>query len=304
MMNEFQGISNIKKWNKIDLVKKGWSSDIKYHIRTNDNRQLLLRISDFSAFDRKKEEYEIMKKLDSYNLLISRPVDFGVCNNGKSVFILLTWLDGFDAEVVLPTLTSKEQYDLGYNVGKILRKIHQIPAPTNQEDWSGRFNKKTDQKIRKYEACAIKIEKADKIIEYINDNRFLLENRTQTFQHGDFHAGNMIVTAQNKIGIIDFNRYDYGDPWEEFNRIAWCAEISEYFASGRINGYFEGDVPEAFFRLMALYIGSNTLSSIPWAIPFGESEVKTMLSQSRNVLEWYNDFSSFIPKWYIPHYAK
>lgn len=304
MINEFQGISNSKDWNTIDLINKGWSTDIKYHIKTNDNRQLLLRISDISAFDRKKEEYEIMKMLDCCNILMSRPVDFGVCNNNKSVFILLTWLDGFDAEVVLSTLTTKEQYDLGYIAGKTLRIIHQILAPIYQEDWAERFNKKTDRKIRNYEACAIKIEKADKIIDYINDNRFLLKNRAQTFQHGDFHAGNMIVTAQNEIGIIDFNRYDYGDPWEEFNRIVWCAEISRHFASGRINGYFEGDVPETFFKLMALYIGSNTLSSVPWAIPFGESEVKTMINQARTVLNWYNDFSSFIPKWYMPHHAK
>jgi len=33
---------------------------------------------------------------------------------------------------------------------------------------------------------------------------------------------------------FDFNRLDYGDPWEEFNRIVWCAGISKQFASGRI----------------------------------------------------------------------
>lgn len=177
--------------------------------------------------------------------------------------VLSWWIDGIDAEVVLPTLTTKEQYCLGFSVGKILRKLHQIPAPTNLKDWSQRFNKKIDKKIRNYKACSIKITKADKIIDYINDNRYLLENRAQTFQHGDFHVGNMVVTESNKIGIIDFNKYDYGDPWEEFNRIVWCAEISEYFASGRINGYFDSDVPETFFKLLALYIGINTLSSVP-----------------------------------------
>lgn len=31
----------------------------------------------------------------------------------------------------------------------------------------------------------------------------------------------MVVTAYNEIGIIDFSRCDFGDPWEEFNGIVW-----------------------------------------------------------------------------------
>ena len=302
IMKEFENISNSKDWETIELINRGWSDDTKYHITTYDNRQFLLRVSDISAYIIKKKEFENMKMLDSCDILMSRPLDFGICNNSKSVFILLTWIDGIDAEDVLTKLTSKEQYALGYKAGEMLKKIHQIPAPENQEGWAEHFNKKIDNKIKTFKACPIKIEKAKMIINYINKNRFLLENRKQTFQHGDFHVGNMIVTAQKEIGIIDFNRYDYGDPWEEFNRIVWCAENSKYFASGRINGYFDNNVPEEFFRLMALYIGSNTLASVPWAINFGESEVKTMLNQAKNVLGWYNDFNSFVPEWYMLPY--
>lgn len=301
MLDIFKDIPDSMHWRKVELVNKGWSSDIKYHIVTNENRQLLLRISNISSYDRKKEEFETMKMLDSCSILMSRPIDFGMCNNKQSVFTLLTWIEGSDAEGVLPVLTPKEQYNLGYNAGKVLAKLHKIPVPVLRENWAERFNKKIDIKIKNYKACPIKIDKADKIIDYINENRFLLENRIQTFQHGDFHVGNMVVTAKNEVGIIDFNRYDFGDPWEEFNRIVWCAGISTHFSSGRINGYFEGEVPEAFFRLMALYIGNNTLSSLPWAIPFGDAEVKTMLNQAQNVLAWYDDFSSYIPRWYIPH---
>lgn len=299
MIDIFTDIPDSKEWDTIELVNKGWSSDTKYHVKTKDNQSRLLRTSDISDFNRKKEEYEAMKKLKSCNILMSKPVDFGVCNNNKNVYILLTWICGTDAKDKLPSLSHEEQYTIGYNAGKMLRKLHQFPAPENAENWAERFNRKIDRKISSYKNCEIKVEKAENIIDYINDNRYLLENRIQTFKHGDYHIGNMVVNDSNQIGIIDFNRYDYGDPWEEFNRIVWCAEISPHFASGRINGYFEGDVPKDFFKLMALYIGNNTLSSIPWAIPFGESEVKVMINQTQNVLNWYNDFNSYIPSWYI-----
>lgn len=299
MADKFKDIPNSEGWISVDLVNKGWSSDIKYHVKTKDNKELLLRISDISVYNRKKEEYEALKRIDKCNILMSRPIAFGLCNNNNNVYTLLTWVRGMDAELKISTLSFEEQYHLGCEAGRLLRKLHEVPAPENLESWSERFSRKIDKKIKNYNECEIKIEKATKMIEYINANRYLLENRTQSFQHGDYHIGNMVVNDNNDIGIIDFNRYDYGDPWEEFNRIVWCADISPYFASGRIDGYFEGEVPEEFFRLMALYIANNTLSAVPWAVPFGEAEVKVMLDQAQNVLRWYDDFNSHIPKWYI-----
>jgi len=41
------------------------------------------------------------------------------------------------------------------------------------------------------------------------------------------------------------------------------------------------------------------LSSVPWAIQFGEADVNIMLGQAQDVLDWYSDFNLFIPKWYV-----
>jgi aminoglycoside phosphotransferase (APT) family kinase protein len=53
-----------------------------------------------------------------------------------------------------------------------------------------------------------------------------------------------------------------------------------------------------FWRLLALYISSNTLSSLPWAIQFGQSEIDTMIKQAKDVLEWYNNMQDPVPSWY------
>ena len=135
------------------------------------------------------------------------------------------------------------------------------------------------------------------MIGFVEAHRALLAGRPQCFQHGDYHVGNMMI-GQNQLYIIDFDRFDYGDPWEEFNRIVWCAQLSPAFAAGRIDGYFDGEPPEDFFALLALYISVNTLSSLPWAIPFGQQEVDTMLAQARQVLQWYDDMQTVIPSWY------
>ena len=76
-----------------------------------------------------------------------------------------------------------EQYVYGLEAGRILRKIHSIPAPATQEDWEIRFNRKMDYKIKKYVECPIKYENGHAFIDYINENRHLLKNRPQVYAH-------------------------------------------------------------------------------------------------------------------------
>ena len=82
------------------------------------------------------------------------------------------------------------------------------------------------------------------------------------------------------------------------NRIIWCAGVSPLFATGMINGYFDNDEPMEFWELLALYISSNTLSSVPWAIPFGEEQIQVMVNQAKDVLSWYDDMKTPVPTWY------
>lgn len=294
-----QDIKSYYTFTKIESVNKGWSSDKKHYIETADGRKLLLCVADISEYDRKKAEFEMMKQVAASGVPMSQPVDFGTCDNGKSVYALLTWCDGEDAEAVLPYLTETEQYVLGIKSGEILRLIHSIPAPKEQEEWCSRFNRKTSNKIEKYKACGIKFDGDDKIIDYIENNRYLLSGRLQCYKHGDYHVGNMIISPDKALSIIDFNRPDFGDPWEEFNRIVWSATVSPHFATGQLNGYFGGKPPIEFFKLLAFYISSNTLSSICWAIPFGEKEIAIMKNQARDVLSWFDNMNNPIPTWYF-----
>lgn len=113
----------------------------------------------------------------------------------------------------------------------------------------------------------------------------------------------MIIWLQNELFIIDFNRHDIGDPWEEFNRIVWSATVSPHFATGQLNGYFNGTPPMEFFSLLAFYISSNMLSSISWAITYGEREVNTMKKQANDVLNWFDNMKNPVPKWYLKKYT-
>ena len=277
-------------------IDKGWSGDQKYCAVTADGQKYLLRISHIDRLERKRREYEKMSEVAQLGIPMCLPVEFGTCEEGA--YSIQSWINGEDAESMVMTMDEAEQYRYGLNAGRILAKIHTIPAPADAPNWEIRFNAKIDRKITMYEDCELKYENDDAFLTYLAENRHLLDGRPQSYQHGDYHIGNMMIDKDGKLTIIDFDRDDYGDPWEEFNRIVWCAQAAPAFASGMVDGYFNSEVPMAFWKLLALYISSNTLGSLPWAISFGEGEILVMRKQAAQVLEWYDGMKNVVPTWY------
>ena len=278
-------------------IDKGWSGDRKYRAVTADGESYLLRISPMDRLSRKQSEFENMCKVAQLGIPMCAPVEFGTCPEG--VYTILSWIDGEDAENRIAAMNEDTQYRYGLDAGKILAHIHSIPASENVQSWDRRFNAKIDRKIDMYQNCELQYEYGgEEMIAYIAQNRHLLEGRPQTYQHGDYHIGNMMIDSNGVLTVIDFDRDDYGDPWEEFNRIVWCAQSAPAFASGMVDGYFDGNIPEEFWKLLALYICSNTLGSLPWAIPYGEKEIRVMREQTAQVLCWYDGMRRFVPGWY------
>lgn len=280
---------------KKEEIKKGWSEDIKYCVTVIDGTKYLLRITSDNKKTSAKALFEVLKEISGLGVPMCKAVEYGVCAEGN--YTLYTWINGEDAERIIPTLSKEQQYEFGCRSGEILKRMHSMPAPGSQEDWHRRFNRKTDLKIKKYGECGYRFKGDSEVIGYLRNNRDVFKNRPQTFQHGDYHIGNMMI-EDNSLVIIDFDRYDYGDPWEEFNRIVWCAQKAPVFAKGIIDGYFNKKPPTEFWKCLAFYICSNTLSSIYWAIDFGQQEIDVMLTQSQDVLRWYDDFKKIIPSWY------
>jgi aminoglycoside phosphotransferase (APT) family kinase protein len=199
---------------------------------------------------------------------------------------------------VIGNYSKQDQYQYGLDAGVYLKRIHSIKAPDSIEPWEMRFNRKIDRNIKRYQESILDIPETQMLIDYLESNRYLLKNRPQCFQHGDYHIANFMINNEHKLVIIDFDRYDYGDPWEEFNRIVWSVASSPVFASGIIDGYFDYNVPEEFWRLLLLYIASNAMSSLTWALKLNEKELEVMINQMHDILNWYDNFTRIIPKWY------
>lgn len=287
-------------YNSFELIQKGWSFDVKFKLKDKYDQYSLLRLSNIKEYEHKKYEFEILNHplLNSINII--KPYKYGITLDNQYCYTLSKWIEGNEIEDVIHSYPIDIQYKLGYEAGQTLRMIHSIEIEKDKV-WNITYQKKIDKKIENAINCKLKLNKQDKYIEYINHNRHLTLNRPVSFQHGDFHIGNTLVNNDGNSVLIDFNRHDIGDPWEEFNRIPLSARFSGAYASGSINGYFNDSIPEPFFPLLALYISVNQISSLPWALQFGEAEISFMKTMSDQILDWYDDFNSSIPNWYIPH---
>lgn len=107
-----------------------------------------------------------------------------------------------------------------------------------------------------------------------------------------------MIDQNDRLRIIDFDRMDYGDPWEEFNRIVFTAQLSPVMASGMLDAYFQDQIPPDFWPLLALYIAVNTLSALPWALTFGQADVDRMHRLADQVMVWYEGMTQAQPSWY------
>ena len=165
----FDDIRQKSEWESIERISKGWSADEKYYIRTREGKSLLLRCSDIGKYEAKKKEYEMIKRCSQLGFLMSAPVDFGICNQGKTVFMLLTWMEGEDLEQVLPRLSADKQYMLGRKAGAILKKIHSLPVEQADIPQDTKKEKKLAQ-LSRYEQSQVRMEQDQAVIDYVRSS--------------------------------------------------------------------------------------------------------------------------------------
>lgn len=294
----FADISASNSWKSIEKVQKGWSSDEKYQIISADGSRLLLRVSDIASQDEKLHEFEIIGKFASLGFEMSMPLDFGVCCSGQKTYILLTWVDGRDLEITLPTLSKAEQYQLGRKAGEILRSIHTLPLEAKDLPQKTKLEKKLHQ-LNRYLDSGLRVENDQPALDFFYQNTGLVWKQPPTYLHGDFHPGNMILTPQGALGVIDFNRWEVGDPYEEFYKLeSFGTEASIPYCIGQIDAYFNDSIPEEFWKTMAVYVAHASLFSIVWAEKFGRKDIDEMVSRFKRAFEDYDDFTRYVPKWY------
>lgn len=218
-------------------LTKGWSTDQKYKVQLVDGRLGLLRIAERPAYEAKRLEFQLVENLFGLGLPVAEPLSFWA--DEESVYTLYEWMEGQDMNEVASSLSDSVLYDLGCQSGQFLRTLHALPIDQSQRDWNSFYQAKIDNKLAAYQAASHSYPNGSAMIDFVQANRHLLAGRPIAYHHGDFHTGNFLLGADGKLKILDFDRYDIGDPWEEFNRLIFTADLSPAFARGQVDAYLK-----------------------------------------------------------------
>lgn len=278
---------------EVEELKKGWSTDRKF-ILTDKTERYTLRCSKERTLEDQKKEYEEIRKINHPEAII-RPLRYGTLDD-EMTYILYTYAEGEDLRESLEVLSDTELYELGLTAGNLLKEIHGTKAESKR-DFESHYNLKIDTKIRAYRDSGLDFPEVEEHIRYIETHRYLLEGRPVVLQHGDYHIGNMVV-SEGRLKIIDFSRYDYGDPYDEFNRMPMNSIYSKSFSKGMVEGYFGGEPPLGFWKLLKLFVLVNAIASPRWAQKNSPDSMEFIMDIFRETLKDYEDKTQDIPRWY------
>ena len=303
LIKDIPGYDN---FTKIESVNKGASGQEKYYIETADNQRLLLKTFDadgYWGYESKKKLFGMMQKFAALEIPMCDPIDFGLCNNGASAYLMLKWCEGKDAEILCNNLSETDQYNIGLQAGAILKKVHSIPvAQKSPEDWYSWCVNSSTNGLTDFKKCGIQIDGSDTIISYFEENKHLLKDRPRSIHHGDYHLGNFIISDKLDLSVIDWDNYGEGDPWIEFGAIN-NSDVFPYFTTGYLRGYFNGEPPAEFWAVLPLYLVVGALTLVPYAFYGQRDFLDSCVQNAKNMVRWFDSMKSPIPAIYIKDFT-
>ena len=277
---------------KLDITvakRLAMAQERKFYVETAPGEKRLLRIGGTEHYDWLENEFRMYECIATAGINVMRPVSMGTFREGTLSYQLYTWLDGEDLVTALPRMSPAEQFAVGEQCGAAARKIHSLSPLYDAEPWGIRFKREVQDKIQSYNNNPVKSQSGDLLVRYLQDNEELLDNRPQTFTHGDWNTCNLMLSPDGQIGVIDIGGgNNCNDPWWEFWEITDDASTQAHFYTGQIKGYFKSEPPAEYFPLLAYYMSFGRLK---WEYDY------------QCLLNWFDDMRNPMPTWYLKDYT-
>ena len=283
----------------LEKIHKGFSPDHKYIVHFHNQPSLILKVGSSGTMDDRRKEKDLLLALYAKGVRCPKPIDSGHLLSLDHFYQIYSYIDGDDAETTLPQLSKNDQYQIGLVAGRELALMHTVSAPESIASWEERALIKHTNYLASYHSSGVKLQDDQKLIDFIEANKHFLKNRPNQFQHDDFHLNNIMIKDSYYSGAIDFNGYDWGDPYHDFVKIAlFSRQTSIPFSIGQIHGYFNHQIPETFWTLYSIYTAMTVFSSIVWSLRVAPEQFDEMLGRLHTVLRDHHSFDQVAPSWF------
>lgn len=188
-------------------------------------------------------------------------------------------------------ISVEKQIQLGSEIGKILRKLHENSQINDDTTWPKIFNYKINNLIYNYSMTNFRGDKDYIVFDYIENNRYLIESRKLSNIYL-FDNLESIYADENNLNFVSKNVSYMADSFFEFRKINEADEKNRIFYYSLLKSYFNGKIPRLFYRILAIY----TILDILEPKLNGENDVD-LTGEFDRILSIYNDFDCIIPVW-------
>ena len=279
-------------------ITKGYSFDLKYITQINGER-VLLRIYELALSERVQEKVAKMRAFRESGVRCQEVFAFGEVPEEDFCYTIFSFLEGEDGEVALPSLTVEEQYTAGYEAGRDLWKMHELPIVASKSAHMTFLTTKFENAVERYLRLETRIPHEQMIIEYVRRNLPLIGESKLVFAHHDYHAGNLIIQHGKYGGVIDFNRCGVDTAYSEFDKLElFSSRLSIPFSKGMVQGYFSDNVPDVFWKIRSVHMAQLLIFHMNWVTDSFPEDLPLAEEAIAYVWNMYEGFQRKIPKWY------
>lgn len=277
-------------------IEKGFSAETKVKLTTAQG-EFLARLAPLSAYQGKAAEFTLMQQLYEKGVQCNRPIVLLQDETAAMICSLFSYVPGVDAEEHIATYPTATQYQVGLDAGCDLKRINSLSRATNT--WKARKWQKHERYVARYFQQAYRLKNDKEILRFIETHYDFTEADRDYLQHDDFHLGNIVLYNQRYGGVVDFGRYDWGDPLHEFVKLEWFTwPVSEAFARGQVMGYFgKQQLDDATCLQLAVYIAMSIFSTLVWTLSSHPHIWPETERHLQSILTRFDDFEVIRPQW-------
>lgn len=291
-------ILNSNSWKESEEIVFGWSGERKFKIVDENNKEYLLRLLTPNQYEDQKDGIEYLIKSSEVCEYVPKIAGQGETADKEYFYLLLEYIPGENGMTLIKNYTKKQQYELGYKMGRVIKKLHKLSIPTLKPTEIVKY----EQKVKKFYDYFVEnrakypfLKNTENIIKEFES---YIQKRPMVMLHNDFHLGNMIINDK-EIYLIDFNRASWGDNIKEFDCLAWTVKYSKQFAIGLLDAYLKNiEYKDEFFKILRGYIAIWQIQMLYFIHDQDEEEQQTVINLVKETETWFKK-DEVVPKWYL-----
>ncbi|MDD2391658.1 MAG: aminoglycoside phosphotransferase family protein [Bacilli bacterium] len=271
-------------------------SPVRKYLLSKELKQYLLRLYNPKFVSSRMVAYENIKTLYENSINVPKPIEFGLCNNKEYAYMILGWINGISIEELIKNSSEDKVMQLGVNTGQELNHLHSINTNINSSLLL-EYKDKIAKKKAKFLSLGLLNEKVSSLFAYLEQSKILSKNNASSIIHGDIHAGNVILTNDEKQIFIDLDVCKNGASWYDLASNS-CLLNNDLYYVGLIDGYFNKNVPEDFWKVYNFYGCLYCLDYVLYSIRTNGLGLSHGLEVLNKFIDTTKGLDNSTPKWY------